>query len=433
MSETEKKTQQTKKAPGKRSLLDDKRFRMPFAILLAVAAWVLVTMVIQPNTTTPLYGVPVNFSYDSSKYTTQGLSIVNSPSYNVTLKVSGNGSVIGGLTKDDFLVYPDYSSVKTSGAASLKLNVKCTAETAGSVSVSVQPKNMTVDVVFDTVEEKVVPITVMAKDLKLADGYTLYKTTAAPGEVTLSGPTSELENVTQAIAEVTADGELDDSVTVNTTLKFADAEGNEVPFTYVTADNETADVTLTVYKLAELPLRVDFVNTPDGFDDSILKYSLSQNTLQVAGPASVIDAMSEISVGSIDVSTFSLNKVYELPITLPGGLVSQENIASVTVSFDTTGLSTKTLNLPATSVQVVNLPSTYRLTVKSDRIQNVTLCGPADVLSGLTAANVIARIDADELSITTGQQNIAVSIYVPSSGKVFAVGTYTVQCQIESK
>ncbi len=433
MSEAEKKTEQGKKTPGKRNFLDDGRFRMAFALLLAVAAWVLVTMVIQPNTTTTLYGVPVNFSYDSSKYTSQGLSIVNHPSYTVSLKVSGNGSVIGSLGKDDFLVYPDYSSVKTSGAASLKLNVKCTAETSGSVTVSVQPKNMTVDVVFDTVEEKVVPITVVAKDLKLADGYTLYKTAAAPGEVTLSGPTSELKNVTQAIAEVTADGELSDSVTVNTALKFADAEGNEVSFTYVTADNETADVTLTVYKLAELPLRVDFVNKPENFDASILKYSLSQNKLQVAGPASVIDTMKEISVGSIDLSTFSLNKVYELPISLPSGLASQENIASVTVSFDTTGLSTKTINLPSTSVQVVNLPSTYKLTVKSDRIQNVVLCGPTSVLEGLTAANVVARIDADELSITTGQQNIAVSIYVPSSGQVFALGTYTVQCQIESK
>ena len=104
----------------------------------------------------------------------------------------------------------------------------------------------------------------------------------------------------------------------------------------------------------------------------------------------------------------------------------------MTVSFDTSALTTKTLNLDAASVQVVILPTTYKLTVKSTRILNVTLCGPADVLSGLTADSVVAQINADDFSVAAGQQTIAVSIYVPASNQVFAIGTYTVLCQIES-
>ena len=34
------------------------------------------------------------------------------------------------------------------------------------------------------------------------------------------------------------------------------------------------------------------------------------------------------------------------------------------------------MNLPNTCVQVVNLPSTYQLTVQTERLMNVTLCGP---------------------------------------------------------
>ncbi len=429
-------TQQNNGAPGaprrKKQLLDDRRVRIILSGLLAVICWLIVTMIIQPNTDKSFYGVPVNFTYDSNKYTTQGLSIVNDPEYNVTLKVVGNGSVIGGLTKEDFVVYPDYSSVKGAGDSKLKLKVICTSEAASSVSVTITPSSTTVQVRFDTVEEKKVPINIVTKDLTTADGYTLYKTTSSPGEVTLSGPTSELETVTQAIAQVSLDGDLSETTTVTSNLVFADAEGNPVTFTYVTPDQETTDVTLTVYKLAELPLTVGFVNEPDGFDESVLKYSLSQNTLQVAGPASVVDTLTELSVGNIDLSTFALDKVYELPIQLPNGLVSQENLTSVTVSFDTSALTTKTLNLNADSVQVIHLPSTYQLTVKSTRILNVTLCGPADVLDGITSDSVIAQIDADDFSVAAGQQTIAVSIYVPASNQVFAIGTYTVLCQIES-
>jgi len=424
--------QQGSGSKGKKGLLDNQRTRLALAILLSIFCWVMVTMVVQPNTTQYFSSVPVNFTYDSSKYTSQGLSIVNDPEYSVSLKVYGNGSVIGGLTRDDFVVYPDYSSVKASGEASLRLKVRCTAEQSDGVTVSLVKNDTKVDVVFDTVEEKSIPITVSAKDLQLADGYVLAKATAAPGEVTLTGPTGELENITKAVANVTVSGELNKTVTVTTELQFTDDAGDPITFTYVTSDNTQADVTLTVYKLAELPVSINFINAPDNFDSSVLHYSLSQKTLKVAGPENVVSGLTELAVGSIDLSTFALDKVYELPIKLPSGLVNQENISTLTVSFDCSNLSTKTLNVPAANVQVLNLPSTYQLQVKSERIMNVVLCGPSSVLEGLTADSVIAQIDADELSISTGQQNIAVHISVPASAQVFAIGTYSVQCQIAS-
>ena len=52
--------------------------------------------------------------------------------------------------------------------------------------------------------------------------------------------------------------------------------------------------------------------------------------------------------------------------------------------FDSSKLETKTMNLPSECVQVVNLPSTYTLTVETERLMNVTLCGPAGALETLT-------------------------------------------------
>ena len=43
----------------------------------------------------------------------------------------------------------------------------------------------------------------------------------------------------------------------------------------------------------------------------------------------------------------------------------------------------RTMNLPASCVQVINLPSTYTLTVETERLMNVTLCGPAGSLEAL--------------------------------------------------
>ena len=216
-------------------------------------------------------------------------------------------------------------------------------------------------------------------------------------------------------------------------LRFYSATGQEIDFEYVTMDHGAVDVTLTVYKTAQLPINVRFVNTPPNFDDSVLIYSLSQTALRVAGPAATVDNLTELAVGTIDLSTFALDKVYEMPITLPSGIVSLDNVDTVTVSFNCSAMATKTLNVPAENVEVINLPSTYQLAVESDRLMNVTLCGPAAVLEGLTADQVVARIDADDFAVALGQQNIACSIYVPADGRVFALGSYTIQCEISSE
>ena len=84
--------------PPKRSLLSDRRVRLLLSLLGAVIAWMAVTIVVQPGTTTTIYNVPVDFTYDSSAYTSRGLSIVDAEEKTVNLKLSGDGYTIGSLS-----------------------------------------------------------------------------------------------------------------------------------------------------------------------------------------------------------------------------------------------------------------------------------------------------------------------------------------------
>ena len=427
-----KKTKGTKAAisPTK-SILGDRRIRLLLSVIGAIIAWMAVTIVVQPGTTTTITNVPVDFTYDSSAYTSRGLSIVSAPEKSVNLKLSGDGYTIGGLSASDFVVYPDWSSVRDSGEKTLRLQVRSQSALLTGVSVSIDGDN-TVDVVFDVVEEKTLPIQVTTNYLSIADGYILYGTDVSKETVTLSGPSSELSEVETCTAEVTHNGDLTDSVTLDTPLRFYTRSGKEIKFDYTTLEAESVEVTLQVYKIATLPVTVSFINAPRDFDSSVLSYALSKKTLNVAGPETQIDRLSSLSIGTIDLSTFALNKVYEMPIELPTGIHLLDNLTSITVSFDSSRLETKTMNLPAACVQVVNLPSTYTLTVETERLMNVTLCGPSGSLEALTPEQVVIEIDADDFSVALGQQNIACRLYVPSNGKIFALGSYVMQCKIES-
>ena len=433
MSNQPNKTNGAKPAVRKKkNLLDDRRIRLALSVLGAIVAWMVVTIIVQPGTTNTIYNVPVDYTYDSAAYTSRGLSIVSAEDKTVNLKLSGDGYTIGGLSASDFVVYPDWSSVRDSGEKTLRLLVRGANGLLNGVTVTMEGSDNTVDVVFDVVEEKTLPVTVTTNYLRIADGYILYSTDVSKENITLSGPSSELDKVTTCTAEVTYSGELDSSVTLATPLRFYTSGGTEVNFEYTELEESSVDVTLQVYKMATLPVNVSFINAPRDFDPSVLVYSLSKQTLNVAGPESQIEKLSTLSVGTIDLSTFALNKVYELPIELPGNIRLLDNISSITVSFDSSKLETKTMNLPASCVQVINLPATYQLTVETERLMNVILCGPKGAMETLTPEQVVIEIDAEDFAVATGQQNIACRLYVPSNGKIFALGSYVLQCRIES-
>ena len=63
----------------------------------------------------------------------------------------------------------------------------------------------------------------------------------------------------------------------------------------------------------------------------------------------------------------------------------------------------------------------------------MTLIGPKDEIAGLSASNVVAQIDAQDIQVSVGKQNLTVQIYVPAASGVFAVGSYTVECNITSR
>ena len=62
-----------------KSILDDRRIRLLLAVVGAIVAWMVVTIVVQPGTTKTIANVPVDFTYDSAAYTSRGLSIVSAP------------------------------------------------------------------------------------------------------------------------------------------------------------------------------------------------------------------------------------------------------------------------------------------------------------------------------------------------------------------
>ena len=423
-----------KPAAGRRSLWNYPLFSMLLALLCGFIAWLVVTVYFDPQNTIVISDVPINYANSASTYTALGLDIVERPETETAdVSVSGNTTIIGNLDASDILVYPSYAGVTGAGRVTLRLQARVanTTDFPGDIDCSVvNPQS--IDVVFDEVSEKTLPITVDASNVTVADGYMLNRTTAVPSEITLRGPNSELDHIDSIVATVAEMTDLADTTTVPATLELRDDTG--APFTpqYTTMESETANITLTVYQVRELPLTVDFIGVPSNFDTDSLRYTLSQKTLRVAGPARVIGALNELTVSDFDLAReFEPGRDYQRLVELPAGVVSVDDVTSVTLSFDTSDLASTTLNL--SQIRAINVPSGYEVEILSSVVNDVTVYGPADEIESLSADSVIAQIDCQSVNLTVGQQTIPVTIQIPSSTRMFATGSYTVQCEVVAK
>ena len=424
----------TPNEPHGSSLWDNRFFSIFLALVFGLATWIVVTVYIDPQGNVTRADVPINYSYSASTYINQGLDIVDKPDISgVTVRVEGNMTTIGSITASDIMVYPSYANVNGSGNVTLRLQAKImnTSDFSGNIKCTVESPT-SIDVVFDEVSEKTVPVTVDTSGVSVADNYMLNRTAAVPAEVTLRGPTSELDRISAVAAPITTDTALADTTTLPANLEMRDENGTVVTPLYTTMDNSSANVTLTIYQVRELPLSVNFIGTPKGFDVNSLKYTLSQQTLRVAGSARTISALDSLAVTDFDLAQeFELDRDYQRLIELPAGVVSLDGATNVTLSFDTDNLTSTKLNV--SNIRAINVPSNYELEILSSLVSGVELYGPADEIQDLSADSVLAQIDCQSLNLTAGQQTIPVTIQIPASSRIFATGSYTVQCEITVK
>ena len=415
-------------------LAGDKRVLALFSLLVAFFMWFVVISVVDPNQTVTVRYVPVNLEYNSAAYESYGLGIVEKPNMTVNVRVTGDGSVVGGLEAGDLLVYPDYSSVMGVGTYTLRLIVRRadTSIAAQQYEIEGIVSNNYITLTFDEMATKTFPVTVNVIGVEPAEGYFVDTPVASPAEVTLRGPESQTSQVDKVVANVALSGQRTESALATAQLEFWDKDGNVLTDTHITTDTEQVEVTIPVLKMKEVPITFEYTGVPQGYDTSVLGAQLSQETILIAGPAERVDALESVSAGFVDLTKFKLGETVTLSITLPEGIRNLDALQSVDVTFDTYGFATRTVTV--SQITVVNAPSDTTVTVTTRRRSDVTLVGPEDELDALSEANVVAQVDASasNINVSKGQQSMPVTIVVPGSSTVFATGSYEVLCDIDT-
>ena len=402
-------------------LLEDSRFLMVVSVLIAIFLWGYVVVFVNNEHTTTIYDVPINMQYRQSAYQSQGLDVIEMDITTVDVSVTGPRSVTGDLTADDIIIYPAITTIDGAGTYTFLLTSDKTSNISNFTINSYSKDSVTVR--LDRLVTKEFPVEVDISSLAVADDCMADRPTTNPSTVQITGPEYKVNTVSRVVAATITTETLSQTSVLPSDVRLYDETGNEVDTKLLSMDVKEIDITIPIMKEVILPVVVDYINVPQGFDTSLLKQTLSMHEIRLAVPASSSSSLTDIVVGYIDLATLELDQKYTFELKLPAGCRSLDEVTQILAEVSSENLSQRVMNV--TEIKVIN-DADNAIKVMTKTINNITIIGEKEAVEGLSAGGVIGQIDAATLTAAQGQQTVEVDFVIPSTDKAYVKGVHTV-------
>lgn len=406
-------------------IFKDKRIVFALSILLSFVLWLVVSLFLRPTGEIVISGVGVNVNVQSGILGELGLSAIEGAERTVDVTISGQRSVIGGISAEDISISPSLSGVTGAGIFELELRASNNSSKEFEI-VNISPS--TIIVKFDKYIDKIISVEyIINGEYNIPDEYIQEEIFTDPKEIVITGPEIDISTIDRAVVEVELNGDFESTFSVAGELVLVDKDGE--PVTYnpekVTLSDYTATVNVPVHKMAKMPISFDYINVPAFFDTSKIRYSLSTDSIIVEGEDYYINKYSEFFVGYVDMSLISLdNPSFRFNVILPEGLTIQDYVDEVNIDFDLEGYVEREFNV--TQINIINDPKEYKVTSNAQKI-SVKLIGPEDVIDSLSAKDIVVEVDMSTREISqTGQYRVRANVFLPGGENAWAIGDYSV-------
>ena len=401
---------------------ESKWLNILMSVLLAVLFWLYVRAELDPSQTSWFYHVPVEIT-GSTVLTRQGLTVANLSQSTVDLRIEGPASVLDSLSRSrkDLSVTLDVSKC-TEGENKLVYtpNWPVNINTDSIVTIDRDPETITV-----TVEKLYTSSFNVEFQLKgtVADGHQAGTPAINPETVVVSGPAEQVSRVKKVVAVLETE-DLDQRFAGDLPLILLDENGEQITDAEVTLDSPTAYVVLPVVVVKDVPLIVNF--QPGGgatIDD--ITYEINPKSLMVSGAESDMESLSEISLGSVDLSKVVGTNTFTFPIDLDASLENVTGSTSATVTVTVNGLDTRSFDVD--NIQMVNIPDGYQVTLAT-QVRTVKVRGKQEDLNNIDASQLSIVADLSDVDFT-GLYSVPASkvkVYLNADSSVGVIGDYTV-------
>ncbi len=410
------------------SLLYNKKFLVCFSAAMALIIWVAVTLNESPEVERTIKNVKVNI--DTSVPEQLGYKLFGEKDYYVDVTVKGKRYLVGDnvLSAEDINVTAITSYVDAVGKYSLLLKATAKDPNAG---FKITTKSLDyIDVYFDVpkeVEMTLTPDIVISDKLLVSDEYMADTEVLSTNKIKISGPATEINKINNVVARINVPEPLKASQSFPAEILITDAYGDSLKYLKVDTGESDVSITIPVYKIAELPVNVEFKNSPTDYINNTLGVSTSVRTIKIAAAEDVIANMTSAIVGTIDFNSINQGKnTFVFNTADMQNFKVLSDIKDVTVNVDASEMK-KTSN-----ISITNIADGYTATVAQSTIDNVVIIGPKSEISNLSQDDITAVVDLTDKKLSDGKQTVTAQVSV-KNGKCWAYGSYKVQINVAKK
>lgn len=417
-------------------LAENNLFMLIISVVSAFILWIVLSLTAFPETTVVLREVPIDYSLDGSYADVTGISVLDMSDTTANVRINGQRYLIGDYSNDDIHIGINLDTVRAPGVYDLPLVVTSTNGDAIDVD-TIEPS--TVKVEFDYMITKSFSVadgtlTADISNISAADGYIVDPTEVIiePSVVEIYGPRDYVNQVTSCEVKVQSGATVMTTLqTSNTSVTLYNGE-NIVNDSKISVQSENGfALTIPVYMRKDMKLDVEIQTYFDQFDISSLKYTINPSEITVRSQSDRISNIDEITLGYVDLRSLDIRSNIILPINNTDYYTNISGYDTATVTFDFENYSTKTLTINNSQIYPINVPNGYQVDVETDRINNIKVIGPSEIIEQIDSKDLIAQIDMLDYNITEGFRMYTVTVYLPMYNNCWCCGTYQVACNVQ--
>lgn len=405
-------------------LRESRWFYILLSILLAVLIWMYIRDVENPTQEGTYYGVEIQISGERV-LEERGLTVASISQKTVNVTVNAPISVHNDL-RGNITATVDVSQCTEPG----EYQLTCTPKLPSNIDTTgayFPDSAQVVTVVIDNLATETKTLELKLEG-SVADGYQAGAPVFDPETVELSGTAEQLAQVSRAVVILEADG-LKQSYTGRLPITLLDENDEPITDTNISLSEETAYLTLPVGVMKEVPLTVSFIPGGGATGDGDVEVDIQPKTINVIGTEEAVAGLTEISLGSIDLSTVLDTSVITMPIRLSSALDNASGITEAQVTVTIKGLSTRSLDV--SNIQITNVPDPY-VVEKVTQTRTIVIRGSQSALDQVDPNQVWIVADMSKIT-ATGTNSVPVTVYLNASDEVGVVGDYKIVVNIKKK
>lgn len=409
------------------------------SVIIAAVLWFLITNINDPVIPIKFDNVPVTFkNTDIITDAGQVYQVLDGTDTIGSVTIYAPRSIADTFTASNIIATADFENLTFLGdeyIVPISLSTNKYYNQIQSISGSIE------DVALD-IENKA------TKTLRLSgtttgtveDGYMVSDVTVAQNQIRISGPESVVDTIASAGVKVEVTG-YTSNIGTNAEIILYDEDGNEVDDSLITKNIDSVSVSVTI--LATKYVSLNFITEGIPADGYMVTGSVEStpDTILLAGKSSVLSTIDSITIDddTLDVSelTEDLTTTIDLKNYLPTGTqfgdTDFNGVVSVVVHIAAAVEST--VEIPATNVEITNVPDGYTAALTSDDNISITVRGLQETIDTLDANDITGVVDingiietlGDESSLEAGTYETNLTLTLPGGITV----TDTVKVEVE--